>query len=432
MGNPSLLIRGGTLVDPSQGVDAPRDVLLENGRVEAILRPGQKPPPDARVLDAAGCWVIPGIIDLHVHLREPGREEAETIETGTRSAAKGGVCTVLAMPNTLPPTDSPEKVRWVYARARERASVNVLVAGAVTLGQAGRALTRMEALAAAGAAAFSDDGLPVADAGLMRAALKRAKRLGLPVLDHAEDLELTGRGVMHEGAASRRKRLPGIPAFSEALMSARDIRLAEETGAPLHLCHVSCAAVVDMVRDAKRRGVRVTAEAAPHHFSLTDEDIPDADPNYKMKPPLRAARDRAAVIEGLADGTLDVIATDHAPHPAGEKARGMCGAPFGIVGLETLIPLSLELVRRRALSRRALAERLSTSPARILGLRAKGTLRRGADADVTLIDPAARTILRAPLASKSANTPFLGRALRGAARATIVGGRVAYRSKEAQ
>ena len=423
-----FLIKGGLLIDPSSGTEGVRDVLLKDGKVAAVaprIRPGRLF--DGEVFEARGLWVMPGIVDLHVHLREPGRTEDETVMTGAEAAARGGVTTVLAMPNTKPAVDSPALVRRVLAAA-EGAPVTVLTASAVTRGQAGRALADFDACARAGASAFSDDGFPVTDGALMRRALETAGRLGLPVLDHAEDLGCTGAGVLAPGAA-RRLGVPPIPPESEVLMAARDIALARLTGGPLHLCHVSCAGTVALLREAKGRGLAVTAEAAPHHFTLTDAQVPAGRraADWKMKPPLRAAADRAAVRAALADGTIDAIATDHAPHHPAKKALGVCGVPFGIIGLETSLPLSLELWRAGVLSRRGLIERLSAAPARILGLRAKGSLRRGADADVVVADPALRWTPRPPYASRSRNTPFTGRSLRGRAVLTISRGRAVWR-----
>ncbi|MBI5595935.1 MAG: dihydroorotase [Elusimicrobia bacterium] len=423
-----FLIKGGLLVDPAAGTEGVRDILLENGKVSAVARrisPGRSF--DGEVFDAAGLWVLPGLVDLHVHLREPGRTEDETVLTGSEAAARGGVTTVLAMPNTKPAVDSPALVRRVLAAGR-KGPVTVLTAAAVTRGQAGRALTDFEACAAAGASAFSDDGFPVTDGALMRRALEAAKRLGLPVLDHAEDLGCTGRGVLAPGAA-RRLGVAGIPPESEVLMAARDIALARLTGGPLHLCHVSCAGTVALLREAKRQGLRVSAEAAPHHFTLTDAQVPRgrSAADWKMKPPLRAAADRRAVRAALRDGTIDAIATDHAPHHPSKKAVGVCGAPFGIIGLETSLPLSLELWRAGLVTRRRLVELLSASGARLLGLKAKGTLRRGADADLVAVDPDLRWTPRAPYASKSRNTPFTGRALRGRAVLTVARGRPVWR-----
>lgn len=422
-----LLIRRGRVVDPASGIDGRRDVLISGGKVRSVDR-SIPPRKSDEVLDASGLWVIPGIIDMHVHLREPGGEASETIETGTRAAAEGGVTTVLAMPNTRPAIDSPGQVRRVRSLARAKGKVNVLVAAAVTRGQRGERLTDMERLAAAGAGAFTDDGRPVMSAELMRRALCGARALGLPVLDHSEDDDLSAGGVLHEGPAARRAKVRGIPAASESLMALRNAALCDITRGPLHLCHVSCAPTVELVRRVKAAGLPVTAEAAPHHFTLCDANIPRGRRavDFKMKPPLRSRADLRAVREGLADGTLDAIATDHAPHSPALKSRGLGRAPFGVIGLETVVPLSLSLVGAGLLSRKALVDRLSAAPARILGLRSKGSLRRGADADVTIIDPEARWTAGPRYASKSRNSPFTGRRLKGRAHAALVGGRVVF------
>jgi len=427
-----LLIAGGRVIDPASGIDGPRDVLIRGDRIAAVERGLLKKlgrGVRVRRLDASGRWVIPGIIDMHVHLREPGGEDSETLESGTRAAACGGATTVLAMANTRPAMDSPALLKRARRRADKTAWVNVLFAAAVTKGLLGERLTAMERLAKAGAAAFSDDGRPVMDAGLMREAMSRARTIGLPILDHAEDLGLTGDGVIREGPASLHARVPGIPEESEVLMAMRDIALARLTASHLHICHVSCAGTVDLVREAKKRGIRVTAEAAPHHFTLSDEDIPDGPrraADFKMKPPLGSPEDREAIREGLADGTIDAIATDHAPHTPNSKARGLVRAPFGVIGLESLVPLSMALLNRRGLTPKRLVDCLSAAPARILDLRSKGRLSPGADADVTLIDPDAKYRLFADFASRSSNCPFTGRRVRGAASATVVGGRVVF------
>jgi dihydroorotase len=426
-----LIIAGGGVVDPANGVEEVRDVLIRDGRIAAVERnilarrakKGRKP--DFQAIDARGCLVLPGLIDLHVHLRQPGQSADETVATGTRAAARGGFTSVLTMPNTSPVVDTPERLKRLLAKIRKEAVVNVFVAAAVTVGQKGKKLTDLDALAKAGAAAFSDDGMPVVDPKLMRGALEASKRCGLPVLDHAETPHLTGCGVVHDGEFAKRRGLPGIPHRSETLMVMRDIALAHQTGGTLHICHASCSGTVDLVRRAKHAGVRVTAEAAPHHFTLTDSEIDPKDASYKMKPPLREGADREALIQGLSDGTIDAIATDHAPHRASRKKLGLLKAPFGMTGLETAIPLSLALVQRRALDARRLAERMSVAPAKLLGLKAKGHLGAGADADVTVIDPEAEETYAAT-ESKCRNSPFWGRRLRGLARATIVGGKVVH------
>lgn len=431
MSRKDLIIAGGVVVDPAGGVEGMRDVLVRDGKVAAVERgilarrakKGRKP--DFQAIDARGCWVVPGLIDLHVHLRQPGQSADETIATGTRAAARGGVTSLVTMPNTRPVVDTPARLKALLAKIKKEAVVNVFPAAAVTVGQKGKRLTDFDALAKAGARAFSDDGLPVVDADLMREALRASKRLDLPVLDHAETPHLTGCGVVHDGPFAKRRKLPGIPSRSETLMAMRDIALAHQTGGRLHICHASCAGTVDLVRRAKHAGARVTAEAAPHHFTLTDADVDPNNASYKMKPPLREGRDREALIQGLSDGTIDAIATDHAPHRAARKKLGMLKAPFGMTGLETALPLSLALIERRALDPRRLVERMSAAPARLLGLKNKGHLGKGADADITVIDPAAEETY-ASTASKCRNTPFWGRRLRGLARATIVAGKVVH------
>lgn len=418
----SLRIRNGRVIDPRNGLDGKHDVLIENGRISARMDRAR-----CADIDASGLLVIPGIIDLHVHLREPGQEESETIATGARSASKGGVATILAMPNTHPPVDRPALLRRLRAKAESEAAVNVLFCAAVTTGQKGGELTDMPALAGAGAAAFSDDGKPVLDPALMQTALRSAAKLKRPLLDHAEDTHLSAGGVLHEGRSARRFRVKGIPSSSETLMVLRDLVLAERSKSPLHVCHVSCAGTVALIRQAKGRGLPVTAEATPHHFTLTDRDIPAGRvSDFKMNPPLRGPEDREAVREGLADGTLDAIATDHAPHHPRLKDRGIREAPFGVIGLETLVPLSLALAREQGIPLRRLVELLSSNPARILGVPSKGHLGPGADADVTLIDPDVRWTVSGDFESKSRNSPFVGRRMKGRAVMTIVGGEIAY------
>ena len=424
-----FLITGGIVVDPSQKIDGLADVLIEKGKIAEVGRNLAKKYALSGVtsLDAADCLVTPGLIDMHVHLREPGREGDETIATGTRAAARGGVTTVLAMPNTEPVIDSPALARMVAAKAKADAAVNVLVAGACTLGQKGEQLTEAALLKDAGVAALSDDGRPVMNSGLMRRVMEHARDAGLLVIDHCEDDNLSQGGCCHEGPVATRKGLRGIPWASETVMVLRDIALCELTGCPVHIAHISCAQSVEAVRAAKKRGLPVSAEATPHHFSLSDEDIEGYDADFKMNPPLRAKADREAVLEGLADGTIDAIATDHAPHGPSKKELGMQLGPFGVIGLETSLALALtRLVGKGLLTRKQLVERMSAAPARLLGLSTKGSLRRGMDADITVIDPAANWAVEAPFASKSRNSPFLGLRLKGRARATVVGGRIAH------
>jgi len=424
-----LLIAGGTVVDPARGIEAARDVLIEDGKVRDVAaglskKPGLK---GVETIEAKGLWVLPGLVDVHVHLREPGREGDETIATGAAAAARGGVTTVLAMANTEPVTDNASQLSFLRAKAAADAKVNVLFAGAVTVGLKGERLTEFARLKAAGAAALSDDGRPVMSAGLFRRALECAKDLGLVVIDHCEDLTLSNGACVNEGAPALRKGLKGAPWAAETVQVARDIALAELTGARVHLAHLSAAASVAAVRDAKRRGIPVTAEACPHHFVLSDEMIPGYDADWKMNPPLRSGEDRAALIEGLADGTIDAIATDHAPHGCAAKSSGMDLAPFGVIGLETSLGASLtELFHKKALTRRELVARMCAAPAAILGLKSKGNLGPGADADVTLVDPEAAWTPAPPFASKSRNSPFAGRKLKGRAVRTLVAGRTVH------
>ena len=424
-----LLIVGGQVVDPARKLDAPRDVLLEGGKVARVEAGLSRKKELAGVprLDAKGCWVAPGFIDMHVHLREPGREGDETIATGTRAAARGGVTTVLAMPNTEPPIDNPSLVNFVRAKAQAEGVVNVLVAGAATLGQKGEQLTETARLVAAGVRAITDDGRPVMNSELMRRALEYSRDCGVVFIDHCEDLNLSGGAPLNEGFAATVRGLRGAPWASETVLVLRDIALAELTKAPVHIAHISAAQSVEAVRQAKKRGAPVTAEAAPHHFCLTDADVEGYDADFKMNPPLRGQADREAVLEGLADGTIDAVATDHAPHGPGKKALGLAHAPFGVIGLETSLALAVtRLFAAKLVDRRRLVELMSAAPARILGLPKKGSLAPGFDADVTIVDPAAAWRVELPFESKSRNSPFLGLRLKGRARATIVGGRVRH------
>jgi len=421
----TLLVRGGRVIDPATGTDGVRDVLLDGPRIARI---GAGLASADRTIDAAGLVVVPGLIDMHVHLREPGFEAKETIATGTRAAVRGGFATVCAMPNTDPVADGPETIARILAEARRVGLANVLPVASVTRGSRGEELVDMAACVAAGAVAFSDDGRPVSADPVMRRALIEAAAAGGLVIDHCEDRTLAAGGVMHEGRASARLGLAGIPSAAEDVVVARDIALAEELGLPVHIAHLSTAGGVGLVGEAKRRGVRVSAEATPHHLFLTDEDVRADDADLKMNPPLRSAADAAALVEGLRSGIVDVIATDHAPHTPPEKARGFREAPFGVVGLETAVPLVLDrLVATGLIPLDRFVELMSTNPARLLGLSTKGRIEAGMDADLTLIDPAASvTIDKRAFESKGRNTPFDGWTLRGAPVMTIVGGRVVY------
>ena len=420
-----ILIRGGRVIDPARKLDEPGDVYLLEGRVEGVGR-NLGTPPGAMVVDAGGQIVAPGLIDVHVHLREPGQEDLETVATGAMAAAAGGFTAVCAMPNTDPVCDNQGVVGFVKAQAQRAGKARVYPIGAISLGQKGQQLAEFGELVGAGAVAVSDDGKPVVSSHLMRTALEYARTFGIPVADHCEDPTLAG-GVMHEGLVSTRLGLKGIPAAAEEIMVARDLLLAELTGGHVHLCHMSTRGSVDLIRRAKERGVRVTAEACPHHFSLTHEACEGYDTNAKMNPPLREAEDREAIRQGLKDGTIDVIATDHAPHHYDAKEREFDDAPNGIIGLETALGLAItELVATRLLTLPELVARMSTMPARIFGLPG-GTLAPGAPADVTVFDPAAEwTVRPQEFLSKSRNTPFGGRRLTGRATVTIVRGQVVF------
>jgi dihydroorotase len=429
----TLLLKGGRVVDPATGRDGDFDVLIENGRIARIgksLAAG-----DADVFEVKRGWIVaPGLIDMHVHLREPGQEHKETIATGTASAVAGGFTAVACMPNTDPVNDHPGVTELILRKASEAALARVYPIGAVSLGSRGEQMAELAAQKAAGCVAFTDDGRPVASALLMRRALEYAGMLGVPIVNHCEDPSLKGDGVAHEGFHAARLGLRGIPGVAESIMVERDIALAELTGGAYHVCHMSAHQSLRAVRAAKARGMtNVTCEVAPHHFVLTDESLETPiryDTNVKMNPPLRDAADRDAMLEGLADGSIDVIATDHAPHHADEKLVEFDRAPFGIVGLETCVPLVMDrLVHAGRIGIARAIELLSVNPARVLGLPG-GSLTDGAAADVTILAPDAPVTIRArDLKSKSKNTPFDGWQLKGAVAATLVDGRIVYRNE---
>ena len=430
MADRAILLKGGRVIDPSRELDETADVLLAEGEVAAVGQ-GLEAPEDADVRDVSGLVVAPGLVDVHVHLREPGGEHKETIATGAWSAAVGGFTSICAMPNTDPPIDDPAAVGFVLAQGARAGAARVHPVGAISVGQNGERLTLVGEMVEAGAVAITDDGLPVTDSGLMRLALEYAGTFGIPVANHCEDRTLSRNGSMNEGVVSTRLGITGIPGAAETVMIARDLVLAEMTGGRLHIQHVSTRDGVELIRAAKARGVRVTAEATPHHFTLTDEAVVGYRTDAKVNPPLRAAADREAVREGVRDGTLDCIATDHAPHHYDEKEQAFEEAPFGLVGLETALALGItELVDGGVLSLPELIDRMSTAPARAFDLPA-GTLAVGAAADVTVFDPQeAWTVDPDRLASKSRNTPFAGMELRGRTRFTIVGGRVIWTAED--
>lgn len=421
-----LWLVGGRILDPASGTDAPGSVVIRDGRVAAIEQGEGRPPEGVDRIDCAGKWIVPGFVDLHVHLREPGEEYKETIETGARAAVRGGFTSVVAMPNTKPPIDDPALVRFVLERGREAGLARVYTSGAISKGLRGETLAEIGGMKEAGAVCITDDGRPVMNAGLMRRALEYAATFDLPVMVHEEDLHLSNGAVMNEGAVSARLGLPGFPNAAEDVMVLRDIELAALTGAHLHIAHLSTAGAVRAVRAAKERGLKVTAEATPHHFTLTDEAVATYDTNAKMCPPLRSRADVEAVREGLADGTLDAIATDHAPHSSLEKDVPFAQAANGIVGLETALPLTLRLVEEGVLSLMRAIELLSWGPARAFGLPG-GRIAVGEPADITVVDPAVEWVVDADaFASKGRNTPFDGWKVRGRATHTIVGGRIVF------
>ncbi|MDZ4259314.1 MAG: dihydroorotase [Gemmatimonadales bacterium] len=421
-----ILVRGARIIDPSQQLDAVQDLYLRDGVIVASGR-DLGTPEDARVIDAAGLVLAPGLVDVHVHLREPGQEERETIATGAASAAAGGFTAICAMPNTDPVIDNQGAMGFVKAKGDAAGFARVFPIGCVTVGQRGEQLAEFGEMVAAGAVAVSDDGHPIMSSQMMRAALEYARTFGIPVADHCEDMPLAAGGAMHEGIVSLRLGLKGIPAAAEEIHVARDCILAELTGGHVHLCHMSTRGSVELIRRAKEKGLRVTAEAAPHHFTLTHERVGQYDTNAKMNPPLREDADRDAIRQGLADGTLDCIATDHAPHHYDAKEREFDDAPNGIIGLETALSLGFrELVEGGVLTLPILIERMSCAPARLWNLPG-GTLRQGGVADLVLFDPAATwTVAPERLHSKSRNTPWAGETLPGVVRMTVVGGRVVY------
>jgi dihydroorotase len=428
-----LLLKGGRVVDPATGRDGQLDLLIENGLIRQI---GKDLPVDgADLFDLPkGAVVAPGLIDLHVHLREPGQEHKETIATGTASAVAGGFTAVACMPNTEPVNDHAGITQFILSRAAAAGLARVYPIGAVSLGQKGERLAELGEQRSAGCVAFTDDGRPVASALLMRRALEYAGMLGIPIIDHCEDPSLKGDGVAHEGFHASALGLRGIPGVAESVMVERDVSLAELTGAHVHIAHMSARQSIRAVRAGKDRGVRVTCEVAPHHFTLTDEALDGPvkyDTNLKMNPPLREAADRDALLEGIADGTVDLIATDHAPHHADEKMVEFDRAPFGIVGLETAVSIAFDrLVHAGRISLPRMIELLSTNPAKTLNLPG-GTLAEGSVADVTVLAPDMKVTVRAAaLRSKSRNTPFDGWELRGGVVATIVGGKVVYTNSE--
>lgn len=425
----TLLIKNGRVLNPSNGQDCVADLLIRDGSI-AEISPQISESAD-REINAAGCFVMPGFIDLHVHLRDPGFEYKETVATGAAAAARGGFTTIVAMPNTKPAADNPDVIRYVHNKAQSTSKVNVLQAGAVTQKMAGEQLSDIEGMVQAGSPAISEDGKSVMDASLMQQAMRIANQLDIPVLSHCEEKTLLHGGVVNDDENAAKNGLPGISNLVENMIAVRDVMLAKDTGAKLHLCHCSTKESVEIVKLARERGVRISAEACPHHFTLSSDDMVPGDTNFKMNPPLRTREDVQALREGLRDGIIDVIATDHAPHSQSDKNDSMLRAPFGIIGLETAAALAYtELVLGGYLTPMQMAERMSFRPAQVLGLD-KGSIEPGKPADIVIFDPEKTyEIHAADFASKSRNTPFHGRRVTGAVRATIAGGEVIYQSAE--
>ena len=424
-----LLIRQGRLVDPVGGIGGVMDILLEDGKVAVIGSDIRER--DAEIIDARGLTVCAGLVDMHVHLREPGFEYKETVETGAAAAAHGGFTSIACMPNTRPVTDSPEGIDLVKQKAAQACGVHVWPIGAVSKGQKGQELTDFEALKGAGAVALSDDGVPVQNANLMRDGLILAHRQNLTILSHCEDADMVNNYAVNEGRISRQLRINGRPAIAEELMVARDAMLAEETGAAVHICHISTAKSVAIVRRYKRNGVQITCETCPQYFSLTEDEILTQGTMARVNPPLRTRADVEAIIEGLKDGTIDAIATDHAPHSAEEKAKALTEAPSGMVGLETALGVTLTyLYHTKEMPLSDILRKMTINPACILRLPTKGRLSIGADGDMVIFDPAEEwTVDPERFASKGRNTPFAGKKLKGKVKYTIVGGKVVYQDK---
>jgi dihydroorotase len=423
-----LLIQNGYVIDPAEGINTGRNLLIEDGKISGLSAHRDGVPEGAEVFDATGLIVAPGFIDMHVHLREPGHEYKETIASGVAAAVAGGFTTICAMPNTHPINDNAAVTRFVIEQAERAGLASVFPIGAITRNSDGTELAEMGEMKDAGIIAVSDDGRPVPTAGLMRRAMEYARGFDLPIIDHCEDKSLARGGMMHEGHWSLVLGLRGMPAAAEEVDAERNCLLAELTGARVHLAHVSTRGALDAVRRAKQKGLPVSCEVAPHHWTLTDEAARDYDTNTKMSPPLRSQAHVDSILEAISDGTIDLIATDHAPHHADEKALEYDQAPFGIVGLETAVGLAFEqLVNRGLISLERLVELCSTNPARIFGMSDRGTLRSGSRADITILDPEMDwTFDVSRSKSKSRNTPFNGYRFRGGTVATIVGGRIAY------
>jgi len=425
-----LLIKNGRVIDPASGRDEILDILIEKGKIKE-LKPGIKDT-SAAILDISGNVIAPGFIDMHVHLREPGQEHKETIETGAKAAARGGFTSIACMPNTSPVNDSRGVTEFILTEARKKAPVHVFPIAAVTKGLNGEEITDMVDLSDAGAIAFSDDGQPIADSMIMRRAMEYAKISNSLIIDHCEDKNLSTDGVMHEGHYSNTLGLNGIPSPSEEVMVARDIQLAEYLDSKVHIAHVSTRGSVSLIKAAKKKKIQITAEVTPHHLFLSDKEIQTYDTNFKMNPPLRSEKDRKALLSAVQDGTIDVFATDHAPHTPDEKEMEFDYAPFGVVGLETAVPLLLDrLINPGLITLHRFVEMISLNPAIILGLENKGRIKIGADADLTVLDLEKKDTLDSrQFVSKSRNTPFNGWTVTGIPVMTIVGGKIVFQDKD--
>lgn len=418
-----ILIKNGHVIDPSQDIDGSKDILISGGKIQGIFPKGKSPRAD-KTIDASGCIVIPGLVDMHTHLREPGYEYKETIKTGTMAAVKGGFTTVCCMPNTEPINDTISVTEFIIRRALNEGSCTVYPIAAITKGEEGEAMTELEALIKSGSIAFSDDGRPVMNSLIMRRALEYSKIFGVPIISHCEDLKLSEGGVMNEGITSTLLGLQGIPKAAEEVMVARDISLSELTCGKLHIAHVSTEGSVRLIREAKSRGVNVTAETCPHYFSLTEESLKGYNTNFKVNPPLRTEKDVTAIKQGLKDGTIDVIATDHAPHHYDDKNREFDTAAFGISGLETAFALGLKLVEDKVIDLSGLIAKMTIAPSKIMRI-PKGSLKNDADADIAIIDTKKRfTVDAGKFLSKGKNSAFDGWKLKGVVQKTIAMGKV--------
>jgi dihydroorotase len=423
-----LLIKNGTVIDARSNKAKKLDILIEDGKIARLSKNiSLKKDSGIKIIQAKGKWIIPGIVDMHVHTREPGGEKSETIESASKAAAAGGITSILAMPNTKPAMDSPEIIKKLNARAK-KAIVNVFFSGAISAKREGTKLSAIKAMHKEGIRAISDDGSALMDKDLLNKALKLSKKLSIPLLEHCEDPHISADGVINKGKISERLNIPAIAREAEIFIVLRDILAAASTRAPLHIQHASCRESVELLRCAKKSGICVTAEVCPHHFTLTEEDAASLDTNFKMNPPLRTRKDLAAIKKGLKDGAIDVIASDHAPHLKSEKKKSFIKAPFGIIGLETMLALTItELVLKKIISKKRMVELLCLNPAMLLGLKSKGSLMPGMDADICVIDPLKKISVPQKFVSKSSNSPFIGRKLSGWPILTLVAGKIIYK-----